>query len=195
MSTQPKIGPATYADIEALPEHKVGEIIDGMLEVSPRPAPRHALAASEMTTDMGGAFGRGRGGPGGWWILFEPELHLGRDVLVPDLAGWRKERMPGLPETAYFPLAPDWVCELLSPSTARLDRIRKMRIYAREKVPHVWLVDPTARYVEVWKLSGDEYSLIGDYGDDEFIQAEPFEAVAFDLLPWWGMTREPAQGE
>src|SRR5436305_207687 len=121
---------ATYADIEALPEHLTGEILDGELFVSPRPAPPHAEASSALGVILGGPFRFGRGGPGGWRILDEPELHLGGDVVVPDLAGWRLERMPALPKIAWFELAPDSVCEVLSPSTVVHDRHRKLAFYA-----------------------------------------------------------------
>src|SRR5512142_1994617 len=124
-----KARPACYEDILRLPSHVVGEIVDGELVVSPRPGPRHALAASSLGIEIGGPFGRGRGGPGGWIILDEPELHLGQQVLVPDLAAWRRERMPSLPDTAWFTLAPDWVCEVLSPSTAIVDRTGKQEAY------------------------------------------------------------------
>jgi hypothetical protein len=122
---------ATYDDLLQVPAHRVGEIVDGDLHVSPRPASRHALASSGLGSALGPPFHNGRGGPGGWWILDEPELHLGPDVLVPDLAGWRRERMPEFPDTAAFTLAPDWVCEVVSPSTEGLDRARKMPAYAR----------------------------------------------------------------
>src|SRR3954468_4688276 len=131
--------PATYEDLCALPDHVIGELIAGELIASPRPSIPHSRASSVLSDDLGGPFDRGRGGPGGWWILFEPELHLGADVLVPDLAGWRRERMPVLRNVAYFELAPDWVCEVVSPSTARVDRVRKVPIYAREGVSHLWL--------------------------------------------------------
>ena len=176
---------ATYADLVALPEHVVGEIIAGELVVSPRPAPRHAQASAILTGDLTQPFGRGRGGPGGWWILDEPELHLGGDVLVPDLAGWRRERLPALPEAAYFDLAPDWVCEVLSPGTARLDRSRKLPIYAREKVAHVWLVDPIARTLEIYRLEGASWLLLATHGGDEHVRAEPFAAVELEIAGWW----------
>ncbi|HTN87196.1 MAG TPA: Uma2 family endonuclease, partial [Sorangium sp.] len=153
---------ATYADLEAVPPNKVAELVRGTLHVFPRPAPRHANAASSLGADLHGAFQRGRGGPGGWWILDEPELHFPDpdapgeiDALVPDLAGWRRERMPELPETAYFPLAPDWICEVLSASTEGVDRDEKMPVYAREGVRHAWLVDPIARTLEVYALDAD----------------------------------------
>src|SRR5438105_1197571 len=135
---RPKI-PATYRDLERLPEHVVGELIHGELIVSPRPASPHALAASAIGSDLGGSFHRPPGdrGPGGWWILDEPELHFGEDVLVPDLAGWRRERMPRVPNVPAFELAPDWICEVVSPSTERVDRSSKMGIYARVKVAHL----------------------------------------------------------
>ena len=133
---------ATYDDVLNAPEHKVAEILDGELFLSPRPAPRHAVASSALGMAIGGVRSTGTGGPGGWWILDEPELHFGDDVVVPDLAGWRRERMPAIPDAAFFTLAPDWVCEVLSPSTERIDRGRKLRIYAEAGVAHAWLVNP-----------------------------------------------------
>ena len=133
---------ATYDDVLNAPENMVAEILDGELILSPRPAPRHAVASSALVGLLHPAFDRGRGGPGGWWILGEPELHFGEQVLVPDLAGWRRERMAALPDEAFFSLAPDWVCEVLSPSTERIDRSRKLGTYAGAKVAHAWLVNP-----------------------------------------------------
>lgn len=133
---------ATYADLEAVPPHLVAEIIDGALYTHPRPRPRHAHAYSRLGVLVGSKFDLGEGGPGGWIILDEPELHLGDDVVVPDIAGWRRGRMPRLPEEAFFTLPPDWVCEILSPSTERLDRTAKRDIYACRGVRHLWLVNP-----------------------------------------------------
>ena len=180
-----KKGPATYADIEALPEHLVGEIIDGELIVSPRPAPPHAVAESHLLVDIGGPFDRGKGGPGGWVILGEPELHFGPQVIVPDMAGWRRERMPRVPDVPFFELPPDWLCEVLSPSTARVDRAKKMRHYARAKVPHVWLVDPLAMTVEVFRLETAGWLLVDTYAGDTKVRAEPFDAVELDLASLW----------
>ena len=126
--------PATYEDLCNVPDHKVAEILDGELIVSPRPALRYASASSRLGGILGGPFDLGPDGPGGWWILDEPELHLRDDILVPDLAAWRRERLPFVPDAAYMTLAPDWACEVISPSTERIDRSRKMRIYAREDV-------------------------------------------------------------
>lgn len=176
---------AMYEDLLALPEHVVGEIIAGELVVSPRPAPRHAVATSVLGGELGPPYHGGRGGPGGWWILDEPELHLGDDVVVPDLAGWRRERMPVLPETAYFSLAPDWVCEVLSPGTARLDRKKKLVIYARERVAHVWLLDPLQRILEVLRLEGQQWLIASVHTADDEVRAEPFEATLLPLRRLW----------
>lgn len=128
---------------------------------------------------------RGRGGPGGWWILDEPELHLHGDVLVPDLAGWRRERMPEQPKTAYYELSPDWVCEVLSPSTARVDRVLKVPSYARERVAHVWLVNPADQTFEVLRLDGESYRLIATHGGSASVRPEPFAAVELELGALW----------
>jgi Uma2 family endonuclease len=179
---------ATYADVLAAPEHLVAEVIDGTLSTSPRPAPRHADAASVLGMDLGGPFHRGRGGPGGWWILFEPELHLGDepDIVVPDLAGWRRERLGELPGEAFFTLAPDWLCEVLSPSTMQLDRVRKIPVYAKSGVSHVWLVDPLAKTLEVFTLDGDSYRLTATHADEEMVRAVPFNAIELELGALWG---------
>lgn len=180
---------AQYADLFTLPPHQVGEIIDGVLYAQPRPAARHSRASSVLGGVVEPAFGHGRGGPGGWIILDEPELHLGLepDILVPDLAGWRRERMPELPDTAFLTLAPDWVCEVLSPSTHKLDRSKKLPVYQRERVAHVWLVDPIARTLEIFRLDGDSYRFIVTYADDEPCRAEPFDAIELELGALWRM--------
>jgi Uma2 family endonuclease len=177
--------PATYEDLVALPDNLVAEIVDGELHASPRPAPRHAVAYAGITALLHPAFHSGRTGPGGWWILAEPELHLGPDVLVPDLAGWRRTRMPHVPETAYFPLAPDWVCEILSPSTASLDRAKKLGIYAREGVGHAWLMDPIARTLEVLRLESGRWTIMVTHAGDDTVRVEPFEALEFSLGEFW----------
>lgn len=176
---------ASYADLEALPEHLVGELIDGELYASPRPASRHAVATIELTHELMGPFGRGQGGPGGWRLLIEPELHLGKDVLVPDIAGWRRERMPQTPDTAAFTLAPDWVCEVLSPSTRNMDRKAKLPVYAREGVRHVWLVDPNARTLEVFRLEGNHYLPMTPHSGQARVRAEPFESLELHLSRLW----------
>lgn len=185
---QPACRRATYEDLIALPEHMVGEIIDGELYASPRPAAPHALAASGIGSDLFGRFNRppnGPDAPGGWWILDEPELHFGADVLVPDMAGWRRERMPVIPNVAYFELAPDWVCEVVSPTTGALDRRRKMPSYARQGISHLWLVDPLAKTLEVFRLEADRWVVWSTHAGSEAVRAEPFAAVEIDLTRWW----------
>jgi len=177
--------PATYEDLVRLSDHVVAEIVDGELHASPRPAPRHAVAYARATGLLGSAFDSGRTGPGGWWILAEPELHLGTDVLVPDLAGWRRTRMPRVPETAYFPLAPDWICEVLSPSTASLDRTQKLAVYAREGVGHAWLIDPIARTLEVLRLEAGNWAAGVTLAGEAAVRAEPFDAIEFNLGEFW----------
>lgn len=185
--------PATYDDLIAQPEHLVAEIVDGELWTSPRPAPRHALAYSALGIVLGGPYNHGRGGPGGWWILDEPELHLGADVVVPDLAGWRRARMERLPETAYFALGPDWVCEVISPSTARLDRTKKLRVYAREGVRHCWIVDPVLRTLDVLRLDSGHWTIAATHGDDDIVRPDPFVDVDLELaLLWEGSRAEPS---
>lgn len=177
--------PATYAELEELPPHLVGEIIDGNLITSPRPASLHARAASRLGSRLDGPFDRGAGGPGGWLILDEPELHIVGQVLVPDLAGWRRARMPEMPDVAAFDLAPDWVCEVLSPGTAKLDRVQKMRHYAAANVTHIWLVDPAATTLEVYRLDGEGWRLVQTYAGDVMIRPEPFEAAELELGSLW----------
>ena len=177
--------PATYDDLVALPDIMVAEIVDGELHASPRPAPRHAHAGASIGVLVGGPFHHGRGGPDGWRILYEPELHLGQDVVVPDWAGWRRTRMPLLPETAYFPLAPDWICEIVSPSTARLDRAKKLAIYARERVSHAWLIDPLARTLEVLRLDGERWTILATHAGAAVVRAEPFAEIELELNALW----------
>jgi Uma2 family endonuclease len=169
----------------ALPSHLTGQILFGVLHALPRPASPHARAASALGEELGPPFKRGRGGPGGWVILDEPELHLASDVVVPDLAGWRRARMPEIPDVAAFTLPPDWAAEVLSPGTAAIDRGDKMTIYARERVGHVWLVDPSEKTLEVFRLDGESYRLVAVSRDDARVRPEPFDAVELDLALLW----------
>jgi len=186
--------PATYDDLLKLPEDKIGEIVDGELYASPRPAVPHVVAHSALSSELGGPFQFGRGGPGGWWVLVEPELHLGDDTLVPDLAGWRRERLPKMPDAPAVTVAPDWICEILSPSTERLDRARKLPAYARHGVGHAWLINPQARTLEVYRRDGERWVLVGTHADDAIVRAEPFDAIELDLLRLWGEERPPQAG-
>jgi Uma2 family endonuclease len=180
---------ATYEDILRLPENVVGEIIDGELFVSPRPRPEHALAASRLNIKLGSPFGGGGEGPGGWWILSEPEIHLGKkpdnDTFVPDLAGWRKEGMPKLPSEAYFSIVPDWVCEILSPSNARLDRVKKVPKYAEYGTKHLWLINPRDKTLEAFRLENRSWLLMQTFVEADKVKIAPFEAMAFDLGALW----------
>jgi Uma2 family endonuclease len=179
---------ATYQDVLDSPVHRVAEVIDGELYTHPRPRPRHALGAAGLAGELWGPYQRGRGGPGGWWILVEPELHLGSepDIVVPDLAGWRRERLPQLPDEAYFTLAPDWACEILSTSTAQLDKTRKLPLYAREKVAHVWLLDPDALTLEILELDGPTYRLLATHGGSDVVSGVPFTEIDLELAGLWG---------
>ncbi|AKT42632.1 Uma2 family endonuclease [Chondromyces crocatus] len=182
-------GPVTFDDLDAVPPHMVGEIISGTLYMSPRPAPKHALASSNLGAWLVRPFQFGLDGPGGWWILDEPELHLGQDALVPDLAGWCVERMPDLPETAYFPVAPDWVCEVLSPTTAMDDRLDKLPIYAREGVKWVWFVDPIKRAMEIHRLDArNRWETASMLRGDAVVRAAPFDAIELPLSILWKRT-------
>ncbi len=185
MSAQPPRREATYEDLEKLSPDFVGELVDGELYASPRPALQHSRATTLLADTLVGPFDKGVGGPGGWLLLFEPEVHLHKDVLVPDLAGWRRERVPELPDTASFALAPDWVCEVLSPSTLVLDRGLKMGIYARAGVKHLWLVDPAARMLEVYRLEDSRWLLLDTHVGAKAVRAEPFDPVILELGAVW----------
>jgi Uma2 family endonuclease len=176
---------ATYADLLRVPDELVAEILDGELYASPRPTPRHARAATVLGAEIGNPFDRGRGGPGGWLFLFEPELHLHEDIVVPDLAGWRKSRLPVIPDAAFLTLAPDWVCEVISNSTERIDRTKKLAIYAREGVSHVWLLNPVTETLEVLALTNDRWTVIATHAGASVVRAEPFDAVELDLSLLW----------
>jgi Uma2 family endonuclease len=189
MSAQPKPSrrPASYSDLELTPAHLVAELVRGELVTSPRPAARHALAASSLGAELFLRFGRGQGGPGGWIILHEPELHLGDDVLVPDLAGWRRSRMPALPDVPAFTLAPDWICEVLSPSTQALDRTEKLPIYAAAGVAFAWLIDTHASTLEGLRLVDGRWQIVAAFAGDRQVRAEPFGEVELDLALLWSI--------
>lgn len=188
--TEPARRKATYEDVLAAPEHMIAELIAGELYLQPRPAIPHAAATSAISEELGPPFKRGKGGPGGWFILYEPELHLRGDVLVPDLAGWRHTTLAELPDAPYIETRPDWICEVLSPSTEKTDRAIKLPIYAREGVGHAWLVNPILRTLEVLRLEQGRWLTLGTHRDDEQIRAEPFDAIVLELaLLWAGVSR------
>lgn len=175
---------ATYEDVLSAPENQVAEILDGELFLSPRPSPRHSVASSRLGAVLG-PFDDEQGRPGGWWILDEPELHFGGDVVVPDLGGWRRERLPAIPDTAFFSLAPDWVCEVLSPSTERIDRGRKLRIYAEASVAQAWLVNPAERTLEVLRLRDGAWTIVAVCSGSDTVRVEPFDAIELALGRLW----------
>jgi Uma2 family endonuclease len=186
MNTQARPArPATYQDVLDAPPHMVAEIANGRLHLHPRPASRHARASFRIAGRLDDPFQGGVGGPGGWHFAIEPELHLGPDVLVPDLAGWRRERMPVFPDTPAFDLAPDWVCEVLSPGTRRFDLTEKRELYRLNAVAHLWLVDPDARTLEAFTLTSGAWTLTAAFQDTDAIRAAPFEAITFPLNALW----------
>lgn len=191
--TRPAQRAATYEDLLAVPEHLVAEILFGKLVTHPRPAPPHAVAASALGNVLGPPFQFGRDGPGGWIFIDEPELHLGEHVAVPDLAAWRRERLPELPKTAWFETPPDWICEVLSPSTAAYDRDEKRLIYADAGVPHVWHLDPVLKMLEVFELREGKWLLLGVFRDNAAVAASPFAEITFSLGMLWPFDALPSQ--
>lgn len=176
---------ATYDDILDLPDTIVGEVLNGQLETHPRPAPVHALAASSIGGELVSPFQKGRGGPGGWWIIDEPECHIEAEIFVPDLAGWRKLKLANLPETAWFDSTPDWVCEIISPTSIRRDRVTKMAIYARLGIGFYWLIDPLAQILEAYQLKNKHWVLLKSYADAEEVAIAPFAEYSFSLANLW----------
>ena len=194
--SMPARRPVSYQDVLNAPPHLIAEIIDGELFLQPRPASAHAETSAHMVGTLAPLWGRGGGGsPGKWRILFEPELHLEEQVLVPDIAGWRTERMPRNPHKAFITLQPDCVCEILSPSTAKVDRTSKMRIYARHRVQHVWLVDPISQLLEVYQLAGEFWQRTHALEGIERHRIPPFEEIEFELSQWWADLEEPEENE
>jgi Uma2 family endonuclease len=177
--------PATYEDLIKVPDHLVAEIVEGELYTSPRPSGAHGRAMGVAFGVLVRRFDDGDGGPGGWWIAVEPEVHLGRDVFVPDVAGWRRERVPEYSSGPAWQVAPDWICEVLSPSTARFDRIVKLPKYAQHQVAWAWLVDPALQTLEIYRLEHGQWVLTATHAGDEVIRPEPFDAVDFPLGSLW----------
>ncbi len=176
---------ATYEDVLGSPPGVVAEVVNGVLYQHPRPALPHAAAASVVGEELGGPFKRGKGGPGGWIILDEPELHLGADILVPDVGGWRRSTLPVLPDLAYLSVRPDWVCEVASPATRALDRGTKLDVFQREGVGHVWIIEPLDRLLEVLELDGETYRIVQRATGDAPARLRPFEAIEFDVGALW----------
>ncbi|HYV46950.1 MAG TPA: Uma2 family endonuclease [Myxococcaceae bacterium] len=177
--------PATYDDIRQLPEGMNGELVDGQLFAWPRPTMGHAHLAGVLLYELHGSFDLGKGVHGRWWIFREPELHFGPNVVIPDLAGWRRERLPKMPDVPFMELAPDWICEITSRSTASFDRVNKLPVYLKAGVAFAWLVDPTSRTIEALQKVKDHWTLIGNFPGDAPARIEPFEAHEFDLSTLW----------
>ncbi len=187
--SQPAKKPATRDDLFRIPDNMTGQIIDGELHAHPRPAIRHARVGSSLGGGMWGPFQKGRGGRGGWWIYFEPEVHLGSNIVVPDLAGWRKERVPDEPtaDEKFMTLRPDWVCEVLSPSTTSFDRVKKRRVYEQAEIPWLWFVDPVGRTLDAWAWKDGGYSVaLGTWGPGEKPRVQPFHEIELELDEIWG---------
>lgn len=182
---EPAVRVATYADVLASPEHVVAELIEGILHQSPRPRLLHARASSVVGEELGPPFNRGKGGPGGWIVLIEPEIHLGADVVVPDVAGWRRATLPELPDEAFVSVRPDWLCEVASPSTRALDRGKKLGAYERAGVPYVWIIEPLDRFLEVLELDGSSYRIVDRAEGNEPRRLRPFDAIEFDVGALW----------
>ena len=179
-------GTATYQDILDAPEGMVAEIINGELVLQPRPGPKHLLSELSLASDLEQHFRKLRSKPGGWIILSEPEIHFSEsDIYDPDIAGWRYETMPNLPDTAYFEVTPDWVCEVLSPSTARVDRHTKMAKYALYGVGHYWIVDPKLKTLEVFELRDGQWVLLHMASDDDIVAFAPFPDIEIEMEYLW----------
>ncbi|NEV61420.1 Uma2 family endonuclease [Thiorhodococcus minor] len=187
MSPQAARKLSVYEQLMALPEGLTGEIINGQLRAQPRPSWAHGLAASRLGADLEGPYGRGRGGPGGWWIIDEPEVHLVLDteVVVPDIAGWRRERMPIPPQGHKIQIVPDWICEIFSPSSKSTEREEKMPLYAHYGVQFAWLVDPKTRTLEAYGLAGAVWHPIGVFRDDDTVTVAPIDAIVIRLADLW----------
>lgn len=183
---EPALKKASYEDLYRIPENMTGEIIAGELIVTPRPSRKHGYAATALGAKVTTGYQLGEGGgPGGWVIIIEPEIRFGEDFIVPDLAGWRRERFPASEEHNWISIAPDWVCEILSPHTARLDKHGKMKVYSHHGVPHLWLIDPLNRTFDVFRLQSGQWVVLGFYTDDDRVRAEPFSEIEIDLKILW----------
>lgn len=183
----PQAAQKPYEQLLALPEGLTGEIINGQLHTHPRPAWPHGLASSRLGADLEGPYGRGRGGPGGWWMIDEPEIHLALDteVVVPDIASWRKARMPSPPAGHKIPVIPDWGCEVFSPSTKSKDREEKIPIYARYQVRFAWFVDPKTHTLEAYEQQDGQWRVLGVFRDDDRVSVVPFDAITLHLADLW----------
>jgi Uma2 family endonuclease len=185
MSSAASKNKTAYEKWMELSDDVVGEIIAGELHVSPRPAPKHSRASTKLSGVLDGPFDSGKGGPGGWTLLFEPEIHINSNIFVPDIGGWRRERLSKAPEEPFISIAPDWICEVLSPSTTTFDRSKKMPLYAELGLSHFWLVDPIHKTLEIYVNDHMNWKLLKTYANDDKVRAAPFDALEFDLSILW----------
>ncbi|MEJ7730414.1 MAG: Uma2 family endonuclease [Polyangiaceae bacterium] len=175
---------ATYADLLTLSEDVKAEVVRGSIVTLPAPLPRHAKAQGTVRSLIGGPYDDddGRGGPGGWWILLEVDIRLSpHDIVRPDLAGWRRERLPEPWDTRPIEVVPDWICEVISPSNAAHDRVTKRHLYAEHGVPFYWLVDPGSRTLEALRLVDGIWVDAGTFDDAAVARVPPFESVALEV--------------
>ncbi|MFZ2446489.1 MAG: Uma2 family endonuclease [Syntrophobacteraceae bacterium] len=185
MMSEPATRKATYDDLYSIPENMTGEIVSGELIVTPKPSVTHSNASAILNFSVVGPYGLGKGGPGGWIILPEVEILLGEHLLVPDISGWKRERFPGIPKENWISVRPDWVCEILSPRTERLDRVRKMPIYAQYEIPHIWLINPIEKTLEVFRLESGKWLRLAAFAEDDKVRAEPFDEIEIALGDFW----------
>lgn len=176
---------ATYDDLYSIPDNMVGEIIDGELIASPRPSRKHIYATSSLDKEIGPPFQGDKGGPGGWIILVEPEIALGDNIIVPDLAGWKRERFPVEEDHNWISVVPDWVCEVISPGTANIDRVRKMGIYLMHRVPYYWIIDPISKTLEVFENENSKWTVVGSFEGNDKVKVLPFHEVEINLSSLW----------
>ena len=186
-TTKPSTKPPTLADLDALPPGIVGEIIEGVLYTMTKPRMRHQLIGLEIGSDLLDPFGKGRGGPGGWWIVTEPGIELPDETkeISPDVAGWRRVRMPEMPIDEPIRVVPDWVCEILSRNTRRHDLVVKMPYYASIGVAYAWLVDLEAHVLIAHRLESGAWRTIGTYSDETEARIEPFDVMPLNVMDWW----------
>lgn len=180
---------ATWEDLDALAEGERGEIVGGQLVLLPRPSGEHGETTTDMVAQLGPAFRFGRGGPGGWVFIHEPAVAFQDQIRIPDVAGWKRERY-ARPEKGPYAVVPDWVCEVLSPSNEKNDRVEKLPLYARSGVRHVWIADPLEFTLEVYRLDGEQYVVAGLYADDARARIEPFDAIELEVGLLWGDRRK-----
>jgi len=185
-TTKPSTKPPTLADLDALPPGIVGEIIDGVLYTMTKPRMRHQRTGTGISADLRGPFDLGRGGPGGWWIVTEPGIELpNTPEISPDVAGWRRERMPEMPGDEPIRVVPDWVCEILSKNTRRHDQVVKMPYYAKIGVAYAWVADAEARVLVAYRLESGAWRVIGTYSNETEARIEPFDTVPVNVADWW----------